>query len=222
MNLDQVIKDMEASSGLEKEAAAPNTEADLTAALEKAATAPVAETSADSGNVVESLMKMATQMAGTEKEAEVAHMALCGQAFADAAVSRLEQWEGQAKNAMAQAPQAQAQPEINEEELVKAAAEFGYKETMEKVAAAQQKAETADPEAEKLAEAVSRMSDDELVKVAAEAGYQETLEKVAADFKAGEDQALQEVHDTAATEFLKGAAETEKMLNFVQQQQQQG
>lgn len=203
MNLDEVIRSMETTSGVEKTAAqqTPNPEAQLTAALEKAASAPTASLR-NEGNVVGELLKMANQLAGTEKDAELAHMALCGQAFADSAITRFAEFDMLAQqHVKTAATPVVSQPD--EDALVKHAAELGYNETMRKAALTQQ---PQNPEMEKL-------SEEDIVKIAAETGYQETLEKAAADYQAGQDQALQEVHDLAAQEFLKGAAETEIFLN---------
>lgn len=203
MNLDEVIRSMEQGSGVEKTAAqqTPNPEAQLTAALEKAASAPIASPH-NGGNVVGELLKMANQLAGTEKDAELNHMALCGQAFADSAIARFAEFDALASQHVKTAEA----PSLDEETLVKTAAELGYGEVMKAAANVADPAPVANTEMEKL-------SEDEIVKIAAETGYQETLEKAAADYKAGQDQALQEVHDLAAQEFLKGAAETEIFLN---------
>lgn len=173
MLLNEVINRMEQGEGQTKSAAAPEEapEAKLNKALEKAAgeeTPPAEEAPVDA---VETLFKTANALAGTEKEAELAHAALCGQAFADGAIAKFAAYDAQMQTVKtAQAPAQQA------------------------------------------------MSDEALVKAAAEAGYQETLEKLSAEYEAGHNAALQDVHDQAASEFLKGAAEVEVMVNLAQQQ----
>lgn len=238
MNLEQVIETMNQVGGQEKtaEQQAPTTETELTAALEKVAGVPPAPAAPqESDDVIGSLMKMASDLAGTEKDAELSHMAMCGQAFADAAINRFSQYDAMAKRAMVEqtailqppiaSPPAGSQPPVAEKvaapipvavpadsEALKQAAAAGYND-------AQQHVQNA--ELEKLAQHASGLSDNDLAKLAAEIGYQETLEKVAVEYKAGEDKALQEVHDTAASEFLKGAAEAEILLNQWRQSQQQ-
>jgi len=229
MNLDEVIKSMERDTGIEKTASqnVPNAASQLTAALEKAAHVSRPSGSIPEGEVVGSLLKMANQLAGTEKDAELSHMALCGQAFADAAITRFATYEQ-----MAQPYVKTASPEaVSDDVLVKTAAEIGYQEIMQKTAETasnqthenelvKQSAEIGYNEVMHIAaqKNMEKTSEDELVKIAAETGYQETLEKAAADYQAGQDQALQEVHDLASAEFLKGAAETEIFLNNLRAQ----
>lgn len=173
MLLNEIIRQMEDSEGQTKSAAAPEEAPDvkLNKALEKAAGTANRTAAQDSSvDAVDVLFKTANALAGTEKEAEVAHAALCGQAFADGAIAKFAAYDAQMQT-------------------VKTAGM-----------------------------STQDMSDEALVKAAAEAGYQETLEKLSAEYQAGHDAALQDVHDQAATEFLKGAAEVEVMVNLVQQQ----
>lgn len=66
----------------------------------------------------------------------------------------------------------------------------------------------------KIAAEILEQNNPELVqKIAAEAGYADTMEKAAADYQAGQQEALKDVHTLAVGEFLKGAAETEVLLN---------
>jgi len=183
MDLQDVIKNMEAGSEGQVKSAqaqvAPATQQqNLDAALEKAAgnTAPVAQPV----DAVESLMKTANELAGAEKEAELAHAALCGQAFADGAISKFAQYDAQAQQAGVVKQAAQA--------------EFAL---------------------------VAAQSEDALIKAAAEQGYADAQEKIATEYKAGHDAVMQQVHDSAASEFLKGAAEVEVMVAIAQQQVQQ-
>ena len=174
MNLDAVIKAMEANEGHTKSAAAqpqPSEEKEkLVSALEKAAevpAAPVAELDA-----VAVLMKTANELAGTEKEAEVSHAAICGQAFADGAIAKFAAYDAQAKQA--------------ELSTVKSA------------------------------EANAPATEDQL-KEAAAIGYQAAMDKIAEDYEAGHNEALQQVHNTAAAEFIKGASEVEVMVQLINQ-----
>ena len=187
MELDKVISQMEANEGQQKTAAEtpaadPVEYTELSAALEKAAGAP--EPEGEEADAVAILMKQANELAGTEKEADIAHAALCGQAFADGAIAKFAAYDAQTRQMSTPEP-APANP-------------------MSKVAAA-----------------TEGMPDEEVVKVAANAGYQVTLEKLAADYNAGHDAALQDVHDQASAEFLKGAAEAEILVNVAQQQANQ-
>jgi hypothetical protein len=235
MELEAVIKSMEANDGHVKSAAAQTPavadNTNLKAALEKAAGTPARAQEVDA---VQVLMKTASELAGTEKEAEVAHAALCGQAFADGAIAKLAAYDAQVQQVALQEakvasyaapPQMEAPMEpmskiaaatvdVEDQDIAKFAAEAGYEHTMKLLEQEKQASGMS-----KFAESTMGMSDDEIVKLAAEAGYQDTLEKLAADYNAGHDDALQQVHDVAATEFLKGAAETEAMLNIIEQQQ---
>lgn len=148
MDLNSVLKAME--DGQMKIAAAENPPAAtaeagaLASALEKAAQAIP---SRDGGNPVNALMQMADTLAGAEKEAEVAFAAVCGQAFADAAISKFASYDAQARMIQAQQPVPQpkeAEVSANdraklaaadENELVKFAATKGYEDTMQKAAA---------------------------------------------------------------------------------------
>ena len=52
-------------------------------------------------NVADDLTKIAAELIGGEKEAEVNHAALCGQAFADAAITKFASYDMQVKTAAA-------------------------------------------------------------------------------------------------------------------------
>ncbi len=181
MDLETTIERMEAEEGQMKSAAAlPASPAktNLDAALEKAAAAPAPATPVvQEMDAVDALMKTANALAGTEKEADIAHAAICGQAFADGAISKLAAYDAQVQRAVL--------------ETTKQAAAVG---------------------------APAAQSDDDLIKAAAEQGYQDTLEKMSAEYQSGHDDALQQVHDQAATEFLKGAAEVEALVDIAAQQ----
>lgn len=208
MDLEQVLKQMQGSAQEKTASTSPQTtdaklQGALAAAVEKTAAA-VTPAPATAGDPIQDLLKVAETIAGSEKEAELAHAAMLGTMFAEAAVAKFAAFDAQVKIAAAQEAQTQRSAAPNEQ-LLKAAAEAGYREAMQQVAAAQ--------EQEKMAGA----SDDELVKMAAEQGYQDTMEKIAVEqYKAGHDTAMQEVHQVAMGEFLKGAAETEMLLNALQ------
>jgi|GEM_PF-2494637 len=263
MDLDQVLEEMKVSETQTKVASSepapasnPEEKPDaLMDALSK--TAKVDEPPAESPDVVDDLMKMASELAGTEKEAEVAHAALLGQAFADAAISKFAAYDAQAAAVAAEqtppeppkvaaaapevpAPEAAPEPPAPEETpepSLKQAAAAGYEDALaliqaqqaeaapaapEKVAEApQEPAAPADPAQPDIAEFLKSASDEEVAQAAAQAGYSDTVAKLANEYQAGHDQAMQEVHDVAAGEFLKGAAEAEHIVNVARQQQAQ-
>lgn len=201
MDLSTVIAQLEAQDQT-KTAAAPSPTVEarlqgaLAATLEKTAASATPPTASD--DPVAGLMKMASELAGSEKEAELALANLLGQAFADGALAKFAAYDAQVKIAMAQ------QDETGEiEVLAKTAAEQGYNDVMSLAVAEQQ-------------EKVAGMDDESLVKVAAEKGYNDVIEKVAeAQFEQGFNEQVSQIHKVACGEFLKGAAETEMLLNQV-------
>lgn len=209
MNLDQVLEQMKASEPQTKTASVAaqpvSTENVLLNVLTKTA-APVSPKTASEGDAVNDLMKMASELAGTEREVEVAHAAVCGSAFADAAISKFAAYDAQVQLAVAQAGLAKtasvsAPANPNVEEMLMKAAEIGYFE-----AYAEMNEKTAEPQ-------LTKEAADQLYKEAAELGYQETQVKLAAEYQAGQNDALRNVHAVAMGEFLKGAAEAEIMIN---------
>lgn len=227
MNFDTLLQNLE-NSGTEKTAAAtqvgdnPNTalQAALKMTLEKTASAPSAS------NPIDDLEKLAEEIAGTEKEAEIIHAANMGRAFADAAIEEFTVAEAKVAQMEARVPAASsyanAPLSADNENTLKLAAEQGYADAQEAIA------ETIF--AEKLANA-SPWEQDELIKVAQEAGRDDLLDTVAyntgrrdiqekvaaAQYTRGETDALQEVHDVAASEFLKGAQEANILINQARQ-----
>ena len=105
----------------------------LNTALEKTAGAPAAS----STDAVDVLMKTAAALAEQEKQAELVHASQIGRAIGDAILETFASADAQAKIAMAQQPAVQPQQDPQTENLVKQAAEAGYRDTMEKVAAEQ-------------------------------------------------------------------------------------
>jgi hypothetical protein len=274
MDLDQVLEELQANETQTKVATAPPKYREeqggaLLKALEKTAKVPE-QPVVGHGDVVDDLVKMASELAGTEREAEVAHAALLGQAFADAAISKFASYEAKAAQELAYAEQQKVasyayplapapvydEDQVTEEdlqkiaeagyesvahfiqdamekeaagpeyiddlteddvfELQKLAAEVGYESVEHMLQSEMQKEAEYDREAAQLDYFMKTASDDEIVTLAAESGYAETMEKIAADYQDGHDAALQEVHDVAMGEFLKGAAETEALINQLQ------
>jgi len=203
MELQQLIEQFNAGGSTEKTASAASASGektgatdDLGAALKDALGAEEqTKEAAAAGNPVDDLMKLAAELSGMDKEADIAHAKLCGTAFADSAAQR---WH-QLKLAMAQ--EGHANPQTSLGEAMKAAAQQGYLEA----AGVLGKQAAAEPEIDL----------DMLVK-AAEAGNpdaQEYLEKLSAEYVDGQMAALDDIHATAANEFLKGAAEVRVLVD---------
>lgn len=202
MDLQQVIAQLEAQDQIKTAAAAPSLSVEarlqgaLAETLEKTAASVQPQIAAD--DPVAGLMKMASELAGSEKEAELALANMLGQAFADGAIAKFAAYDAQVKIAMAQ----QASPD-DIAAIQKEAAEYGYAQAIAEV---QQVRQGGFGEAE----------DDTLVKAAAEMGYNDAMEKVAtAQFEEGFNAEVANIHSAACGEFLKGAAETEILLNEV-------
>jgi hypothetical protein len=172
MELDAVIKAMEANEQGQTKSAAATDSSVVASAIEKAASAPPAPTA--DADAVHALLKTANELAGTEKEAEISHAALCGQAFADGAIAKFAAYDAQVQQAELQ-NNAYVMPKVaaDQEEQMYAAAEYGYK----------------------LAH-----------------------DKMAADYQEGHNEALRQVHDLAAAEFVKGAAEVTVLVDLLKQQ----
>jgi hypothetical protein len=145
MDFSTMLQDMRNSTPQEKTASASQKTADqaaktaLDAALEKTA-APVTSASPDA---VDSLLKMASMLAEQEKQAELVHAAQCGRVMADAMLEAFASADALAKTAALQDAQSKyaAAPGVaydpTLDAMVKAAAEAGYNETREKIAAEQ-------------------------------------------------------------------------------------
>jgi hypothetical protein len=233
MNFDTLLETLE-NSGTEKTAAAQSTQGPdraLQAALQStlAKSASISGPSPLASSPIDDLEKLAEEIAGTEKEAEVIHAANMGRAFADAAINEFSVANAKVAQFQAQmpvAPIAPAAPVDGEvDNAIKLAAEIGYSDAKEAVA------ETVFTE--KLASASSSYEKDELIKIAAQAGredlliksaaekgYQDTQVKIAeAQYTQGENDALREVHKVASDEFLKGAQEANILIAKARQSQ---
>jgi hypothetical protein len=146
------------------------------------------QASANSSDPVDLLIKEAQKLAEDAQTLEVVHARNCGHAFADAAA---ETWAShQQKFASSNTEKFAAEEQM----LVKQAEEQGYMATMQKVAAEQGYIDT-------------------MTKVAAEQGYIDTMQKVAAEYQSGQSSALEDVRNTAAQEFLKGAQEVDVLIS---------
>lgn len=169
----------------------------LASALEKTAAQAVADNQVSASDPVAGLMKMASELAGAERDTELALANMAGQAFADGAIAKFAAWDASVKTAAYEATQAN-----DIQQLVKSASECGYNDVLALAAANQEK--------------TAGVTEYELQKVA-EQGYNTVMEKAAADYQQGYTQQLSEIHDLASREFLKGAAETEVLLQHVRQ-----
>lgn len=200
MDLDKVIAQLE-SQDRQKTASAPlsvdaRLQSVLAETLEKTAASVTPPSAVE--DPVAGLMKMASELAGVEKESELALANMLGQAFADGAIAKFASYDAQVKIAMAQ-----QENDGQEEYLLKSAADQGYADAMQMVQQAQQ---------DKLA----GMDDESLVKMAAEQGYSDAMQKIAeVQYEDGYNNQVQEIHKVACQEFLRGAAETEMLLNSV-------
>lgn len=232
MDFDTLLQTLE-DNGTEKTAAAPQGQGPdkalqeaLKQTLTKTASAPAPATA--SSNPIDDLEKLAEEIAGTEKEAELIHATNMGRAFADAAIEQFSSM--QAKMAQVESLQpvvretGVSQQEVNH--AVKVAAEQGYADAQEAVidTAFREKIASASPEETteliKVAQEAGR--DDLLVKAAADQGYRETQEKIAAaHYAQGESDALAEVHNLASAEFIKGAQEANILIERARANSQQ-
>lgn len=205
--LDGIIAQMEAGQtktastpAQDPAAAGPLPEASqLQAALTKAAGTPEAtpDTKVDP---VEALMDRGRKLAAAEKEANMAEAQMLGAAFADGFIAKMATFEKSAA-AIPAAPVAPAAPAAPQMDL--------------RLAAGQGFDAAAGGEIQKVAGAVQHVPEEDLRMAAAEVGYQNTMEKVSAQYESGHDAAIQEVGNVAYNEFLKGAAETDILLDDI-------
>lgn len=172
-------------------------------------------------NAVNTLLKVAMDLSGAEKQAELAHAALMGQAVADAAIARFSTYQNEMAK-VASVSGGYTESDVEEatrigyqagvEAGIKHASEMGSGNAeQEKVAAYFAQGET------KLAAAAEVLSTEDLLKFAEQEGLTPVLEKMAEEYEAGYKQAEAEITELARTEFLKGAAETEIMIDLLKQ-----
>lgn len=190
MQLEQLLKSIERGE-TEKTASSqdttPNTDDQLKAALgralEKVAGEEQTKEAADA-DPVDALLKIANDLEGVEKQAEIELATSMGRAFADAAVNRWAEFNGQLKQAQ------------YEEQQKLASMQAGYQTGQQMLADA-----------------------DMQIKQAQAQGNHALAEKLAADqYNAGQEAALVDIHNTAAIEFLKGAAEIETITEALAQE----
>lgn len=204
MDLQNLIEQFNTNTGSTKTASAPepkpSTDA-LKSALGEVLGGAQEKTAAASGNPVDDLMKMAAELSGIDKEAEVSMARTLGEAFADSAHRRWNELNTKVGEALEQSSLANA---------IKLAAQQGY--TAANYAMGEQK--TASLSQEDVLTEIVKMAE------AGDADAQGYLQKLAAEeYTAGQEAALQDVHKIAAQEFLKGAAEVQVLVHLAQQQQ---
>jgi len=199
MRLNDIIKSMQApEAGQVKEAeekaptAVQSTQAELGDALAKAAGDSSAKKEAEAQTPAETLMSSAVKLAAAEREANREEARMLGAAFADGCIAKLAAAEKAAMELGIRPQGLQPTSQVSATQYKTAAEIFG-----------------------------TDADDDTLRKTAAEAGYQYALEKIAEEYSAGHDAAAQEVVNMAADEFIKGAAETQIVLQMHRAQQSQ-
>lgn len=223
MEFDKLLQTLEGAD-TEKTASAPEATGPnkaLQEALKKTLdkTASDATPNPPASNPIDDLEKLAEEIAGTEKEAELIHAASMGRAFADAALEQFSATEGKlAQMQDMAAPLKPVEPSQQEvDNAVKLAADIGYSDAQNVVmeSAFQEKIASGSPEEvdELIKVAHEEGRDDLLVKAAADKGYIETQEKIAgAQYEQGAQEALADVHKLASDEFVKGAQEANVLI----------
>lgn len=181
-----------------------NSDGQTKVASDVAAPAPVT-TPAQPADAVDSILKIAADLSGAEKQAELAHAKLAGQIMMDAALARLAQYEGAALKTASAAGYS--------EKDVEEATRIGYQAGLE--AGIKQASEQASSGLDKLAAAAEVLSVEDLVKYAEQEGLLPELEKLAeAAYESGCSDAHEKIAEDAQMEFLKGAAETEILIDM--------
>jgi len=170
---------------------------------------------------VDALMKMAEELVESEKEAEVVLAAQCGRAFGDAFLEQIASADAAAKVAAAQYSTGVSDPQISDAQaadMLKQAAATGYERVQRQLAPANDLEEV-------VKVAAAQGQEEELLKLAAQEGYDAAVaamqKEAAPTFDTGQQQALQEVHDVCAAEFMKGAQEVAMFANRAEAARQQ-
>jgi len=224
-NLNSIMASIEKNSGTQKTASenaeekTPSKSA-LETVVNKVAeeVLPEAKTAApveDNADAVDALTKVAARLMGADQDAQVAEAQMLGNAFADAAISKLASFEAQVaeKTAAVQPATAGVDPDT----LVKIAAEIGYQDTrgrLMKLAAEEEAKEECDKK-----DCDKEKKDDKkevpafLKKKEDKSEDKSDDEKTAAEFDKGFVDAAQQIKVAAEVEFLKGAAIAEAIVN---------
>jgi hypothetical protein len=227
MLVDKIIADIEANEKLASQATPDPraaVETQLSEALGRTLDKVAAQAAPTAGDPSRDLFKLAEEISNSEKQGEVQQAAICGRAFAHAAINEFSAYDHAAKVAAAQTV---LQPVVgyaeqavkiaaSDDELMKAA-ELGYRDAAIRV---QQEAQLQgqNKEAQMETKLASVNLDDNVLEKMAEVGYTQTQEKIAVEqYQQGYTAALSEVRDRAAEEFIKGAAEVDALVQLSQQ-----
>jgi len=224
MLVDKILDEIEAQEKTAAQAAPDPrqvAESQLSSALGETLSKVASQAAPAAGDPVRDLFKMAEDVANAEKQGEVQQAALCGRAFAHAAINEFAAYDNAAKVAAAQSYQPPTYEEAvkvaaSDDELVKAA-ELGYQDAAIRI---QQEAalQGQNKEAQMEVKLASVNIDDDVMEKMAQVGYTQTHEKIAAEqFNQGYDAAMGEVRDRAAEEFIKGAQEVDALMQMSQQ-----
>jgi len=227
MLVDKILEEIEAGEKLASQATpdpAASAERTLSNALGETLNKVASQAAPAAGNPAQDLYKMAERVMESEKQGEVQQAALCGRAFAHAAINEFAAYDNAAKTAAAQtvlqpvvgyAEQA-VKVAASDNELMKAA-ELGYQDAARRVQEEAQ-AQGVSKEAQMETKLASVNIDDGVLEKMAQVGYAQTQEKVAAEqYEQGYNSCMTEVRDRAAEEFIKGAQEVDALLQMSQQ-----
>jgi hypothetical protein len=197
MKISDVIKSMDQAENTKTAAVAPSTTTDaLKAALAKInAPEPKVAAAPATDDAVANLFKIATELSGAEKDAELNQAYLCGCAFADGAIAKFTAYDAVVKEAAA-----------------RDATTFLQAEQMKVASASSVNVYAASQEA---------VREEQNIKLAAAQGYNDALaliqNNMQKEAQSGYEDALKQTHDTAVGEFLKGAAAAEILIERARQ-----
>ncbi len=174
------------------------------------------KTAAASGDPIEDLKKLAQDLSDADKEAEIVQAKIAGRAFGDAL---LEQWAaGNATMKLAMAQELEAQSsgisEADAASIIKQAADQGYADVVQELAPVN---DTQDMLKNAAEQGYSDASQQVVLETAQQAGYADTQEKIASEqYAAGQNDAIKEAHDKAASEFIRGVQEVNILVDRAQ------
>lgn len=225
MTFEEMIGKFEQAETKTASAATPtNAATQLQEAVNAVAEKTAAEAPAAEADAVSVLEKMAAEMAGTEKNAELEHAHALGMAFSDGAISQWESYRLGLK---------QAASEAAVQDAVKTAAVQGYNDALAVLQqempakTAQYAPQTQESDVGELLKQAAIAGDPDAAMKLAEynAGAQAAVEDLreyqqtgvlktaaAMEYEQGQVTALEDAHQLGTVEFLKGAAEAEILV----------
>ena len=223
MLVDKILAEIEAQEKTAAQIApdpAAHAENRLSNALGETLSKVASQAAPRGGNPVGDLFKLAEEVANSEKQAEVQQAAICGRAFAHAAVNEFAAYDHAAKVAAAQSYQPMYEQAVkvaaSDDELMKSA-ELGYLDASQRIQQEMQ-LNGQSKEAQMEVKLASVGIDEGTMEKMAEVGYVQTQEKIAVEqYNQGYSAALGEVRDRAAEEFIKGANEVNALIQLSQQ-----